>query len=350
MMVMVSTYTGKVEDNSHGRIVRVPEQDEEGRTSPESEVGHVIEIVEQKDVLSMNPCELHKAEYHGRQYSFSREDILNGRKFNAGVYAFKGEYLREYLAKLKADNIQGEIYLTDLIFLFNQAGLAVEASRAPCEEVVLGFNDKVVLQKMEAVERDRMFDKLKTIITIRDKDNFFIADEVVEQILEMERKGLSPDIYIGEGVYLGSGVRLGPGVRIEKNARLLGNIHLGKGAVIGESAYLDTHSNQVMRVGDRTEILQRNIIKGNVTVGSGCRIETTVRLTGSDEFPIRIGNNVRIKGTTYVFGCILEDNVFVQNCYLFQKRIRFMTGKDGEPVKICHIFPEPRGNECVEDC
>ena len=22
----------------------------------------------------------------------------------------------------------------------------------------------------------------------------------------------------------------------------------------------------------------------------------------------------------------------------------------GEPVKVCHIFPEPQGRECIEDC
>ena len=91
------------------------------------------------------------------------------------------------------------------------------------------------------------------------------------------------------------------------------------------------------------------MINGNVTIGRNCRIETTVRLTGSDEFPMHVGDNVRIKGTTYMFGCILDDDVFVQNCYLFEKRIRLKKDKDGNPLPVRHVFPEPEGKDCVED-
>jgi bifunctional UDP-N-acetylglucosamine pyrophosphorylase/glucosamine-1-phosphate N-acetyltransferase len=241
------------------------------------------------------------------------------------------------------------MYLTDLIYLFNKAGLSVEAAEAPSEELVIGFNDKVVLHRMESIARERAFESLKRIITIHDKNSFFIADEVVDQILEMDRKGLSPDIYVGEGAHIGSGVRVSPRVHVARNARLVGNIHLGEGVFIGESAYLDTYSHQTMTIGSDTEILQSNIVKGNVSIGSNCRIETTVRLTGSDDAPMTVGNDVRIKGTTYMFGCTLEDNVFVQNCYLFEKKIRFVEDSDGEPVRVCHMFPRPTGRQCVED-
>jgi bifunctional UDP-N-acetylglucosamine pyrophosphorylase/glucosamine-1-phosphate N-acetyltransferase len=284
-----------------------------------------------------------------RQYSFSRKALIENREFNAGVYAFKGSQLKEFLKALKCDNVQGEMYLTDLIYLFNRANLLVGASSAGQEEAVLGFNDKTVLHKMESFARRKVFKTLRNVITLQNKDNFFIADEVVGQILEMDRKGTA-DIFIGEGAHLGPGVKLSPGVCIEKYARLMGRVHLGKGVRVGASVTMDTRANQTIRIGDNTEILQSNIIKGNVTIGRDCRIETTVRLTGSDACPMKVGNRVTIKGTTYMYGCEIEDNVFIRNCYMFQKIIRYKKDKKGNPVRVCHIFTEPMGKECVEDC
>jgi bifunctional UDP-N-acetylglucosamine pyrophosphorylase/glucosamine-1-phosphate N-acetyltransferase len=349
MMVMVSTFSGSIEDNSHGRIVRVPEKDARGNPSPPQARGNIIKIVEQKDILAMPAGALCRITYQGREYAFTREALLNSREFNGGVYAFRGKALKSHIGKLSADNAQKEIYLTDLITLFSQNNLPVGAAPASSEEAVLGFNDKTILHRMESVARKKVFQQLRNIVTLQNKDDFFIADEVVAQIIDMDKKGLPPDIFIGEGSHLGAGVVLSPGVRIEKGARLTGNIVLGQGVFVGEAALLTTFADQKMAIGDNSQILQRNILKGNLTVGKNCLIETTVRLTGSNAAPAVIGNNVRIKGTTYMYGCKVEDNVFVQNCYLFEKKIRFKKDGDGNPVKVCHIKPEPQGKACVEN-
>ena len=44
-------------------------------------------------------------------------------------------------------------------------------------------------------------------------------------------------------------------------------------------------------------------------------------MTGSDEFPLRIGKNVTIKGTSYLFGSIVEDDVFIEHSILVKKKI-----------------------------
>jgi bifunctional N-acetylglucosamine-1-phosphate-uridyltransferase/glucosamine-1-phosphate-acetyltransferase GlmU-like protein len=271
------------------------------------------------------------------------------REFNASLYGFHGHHLRRLLTKLRPDNVQGEIYLTDLIYLFLEAGLVVQATPAPSEEVVLDFNDKPALRRLEAIRRRAILDQIKHLVTLEDEEDFFIADPVVEQILEMGRTDMSPDLFFGQGVYVGSGVNLSPRVQLRRQARLDGNIQLGAGVRIGASAQLSTLPHQSMVVGEETEVLDRNIIKGNMVIGRRCRIETTVRMTGSDEHPMRVGDNVRIKGTTYLYGCRIEDNVFLQNCYLFRKRIRFRKDAQGRPLRIAHIFPAPVGAECVDD-
>ena len=67
-----------------------------------------------------------------------------------------------------------------------------------------------------------------------------------------------------------------------------------------------------VRIGDNVQILSGDIIKGNVRIGNNCSIESSVNMTGSDEFPLKIGNNVTIKGTSYIFGSVVENNIFIE--------------------------------------
>jgi bifunctional UDP-N-acetylglucosamine pyrophosphorylase/glucosamine-1-phosphate N-acetyltransferase len=348
MMVMVGIFSGNPEDNYYGRIIRVPDKDAEGNPSGAAK-GRIIRIVEHKDILCLKEEVPYTVGYGGRTYSWSQRELLDIREFNTGVYAFKGRYLAELLTRVGFDNVQGEMYLTDLIYLFNQEGLTVNGAPAIHEESVLGFNDKAVLGQMQAIARAQVFEKINKIVSIADKHNFFIADEVVDNILEIDKTGASLDIWLGEGVYLGGGVKLNEGVRIEKNARLEGNIILGRGAFIGESVYLSCYPGQTMRIGNNTRILHGNIIKGNTVIGNNCLIETPVRLTGSDEYPLVIGNDVRIKGATYIFGSLIEDHVFIINCILRRKCLYARRDGNDEVIPVSFVFPRPTGTECIED-
>lgn len=348
MMVMVGIYSGNPLNNYYGRIIRVPERDAGGKSSG-ADRGKIIQILEHKDILSLKTKTPYKVKFRGRTYSFSREELLAITEFNTGLYAFNGKYLARLLQKVGFDNVQGEMYLTDLIYLFNSEGLSVNGAPAIHQDSVLGFNDKAVLGQMQAIARAHVYSKINKIVSIADKDNFFIADEVVDNILEIDKTGASLDIALGEGISLGKGVKLNEGVRIEKNARLDGNIILGKRVFIGESVYLSTYPGQTMRIGDNSKILHGNIIKGKVTIGKNCLIETPVRLTGSDEYPLTVGDNVRIKGTTYIFGSVIEDNVFIINCVLRQKRLTAQKDKSNTIIPISNIFPEPTGREAVKE-
>jgi bifunctional UDP-N-acetylglucosamine pyrophosphorylase/glucosamine-1-phosphate N-acetyltransferase len=56
-------------------------------------------------------------------------------------------------------------------------------------------------------------------------------------------------------------------------------------------------------------VLWNNIIKGRIKIGNNCRIESSVNMTGSDVNPLIIGNNVIIKGTSYIFGSVIDDDI-----------------------------------------
>ncbi|NOX97190.1 MAG: NTP transferase domain-containing protein [Nitrospirae bacterium] len=337
MMVLTALYKGKAEDNYYGRVIREP-----GNNS-----GKVMEVIEYKDILGLEG--IYTVNFNDRRYEFTRNELLNIKEFNSGVYAFKGDKLRKHIKELTADNIQGEFYLPELISIFNRYGLLVGASSTLDHTVVLAFNIKSVWKDMGAIARNRVYDKLKNIITIENREDFFVADEVVERILELDRKEGTLDIVIGKGVYLHKGVRLNRGVCIEKNSVLYGNIELDKNVTIGESVSLSTYPHQTMKIGPGSEILKGDIVKGDVKIGKKCRIESSVNITGSDHYPTRIGNHVTIKGTSYIYGSFIEDDVSIEHSVIKNKRVRKRLKENGSVLPVRYYLPQPEGIESIEE-
>ena len=346
MMVMTGLYDGPPELNYYGRIVRVPERDASGACSGD-DGGKVIEIKEHKDILALEGD--YQVVFRGRRYRFTRDELLRLREFNTSVYAFKGELLRRHIAALGTNNVQGEVYLTDLIAVFNQHGLSIGAVAPSDPTVVLGFNNKSVLRQMEDLARQRVYDRLKDILTFEAPDSFFIADEVVEDLIRLDDEYKNLDIRIGAGARIGAGVRLNVGVIIERHARLSGAAICGRHVRVGEDAELSAYPGQRLVLGDRVEILRGDIIKGNTEIGEGSRIESGVNITGSDEFPTRIGRNTLIKGSTYIFGSVVEDDVTILRSVLIKKHIERVERRDGSVQAVRFYQPLPEGIDCVSE-
>jgi bifunctional UDP-N-acetylglucosamine pyrophosphorylase/glucosamine-1-phosphate N-acetyltransferase len=91
--------------------------------------GEVIGIVEQADATA------------------SQQAI---REINGGVYAFDIVALRSALGRLKSDNAQGELYLTDVISIVRGDGGIVRAHHIDDSALVAGVNDRVQLAEIGA--------------------------------------------------------------------------------------------------------------------------------------------------------------------------------------------------------
>ena len=328
LLLLTGEFEGTPEENYYGRVICNGEQ--------------VMGIVEFKDIISLSsPMSL-----GGK--TFSKEELLKIREFNAGVYAFRLKPLKQYIHDLKPDNVQKEYYLTDLIKIFREKNLSVGRMKVEDEKVILGFNDRVVLKKMNRIAREKVYAKLKNIVNFEDPDDFFLSENVVLDILFLADKG-PVDIFIGQGVHVGKEVKLSRGVRIRRNSFLEGNIHLGENVRIGENVRMTTYPGQELIVEKNVEILAGDIIKGRVRIGEGSRIESWVRITGSDKHPVKIGKKVLIKGTTYIYGCEIEDSVEIENCILKMKKVKRITDEKGKVKRIRYIIPPPEGEEALEE-
>jgi len=348
LALVTGNYKGTPESNTYGRIVRVPAKNEDNEPAGSDE-GRVIEIKEHKDILAIPRNDDYVTTYNGKRYRFTRERLLNIAEYNTGIYAMKYDLAGGFINQLTPDNVQGELYLTDIIGLFNSNKIEVAAYPVEDEDAVIGFNVKSVLQEMENIARHKIWMLLRDIIFIEDEDDFFIADEVISEILEMDKVNPPLDIEIGKGVYISSGVQLERGIKIRAGSILKGNIHLGEGTLIQENVSLSTYSDQKMTIGKNCVIMRGDLIKGNITVGNNTSIESSVIITGSSEFPTVIGKNVVIKGTTYIFGSIVENDLFIEHSVLKCKHVERTVRKDGTIQSVRWVMPQPQGLDIVKE-
>lgn len=338
MLVLTGYFEGDIDENYYGRIV-----------TSHRDRNKLLEIKEHKDILAMTEGQSYSVTMNGIVENFSREELLNIRDFNVGVYAIKLDPLRKFIDLIESNNVQGEIYITDLIKIFNEHGLKVRTSRVANNNLVVSFNVKSVLKQMDKIFMSMMYEKLKDIIMIDDPEDFYIAEETVQNIIEMDRQAAPLDIHFGKGVHIGEQVKLNRGVSIEKNAILKGNVHLGRNVTIGESVVFSTYPEQVIEIDDNSHIFRGNVIQGSVKIGVNVRVETGVRITGSSKEPVIIGDNVLIKGMTYIFGSIIENDITIEHSILKSMYVEKVVRKDGEVQPVRYILPHPEGLDSISD-
>jgi bifunctional UDP-N-acetylglucosamine pyrophosphorylase/glucosamine-1-phosphate N-acetyltransferase len=336
MLVMTGFFEGNVRDNYYGRIV--PSKKHEGE---------IIEIKEYKDILALPRGKPYSVSFRNKREEFNREELIEIREFNTGVYAFRMAPLLEHISHITTDNVQGEVYITDLIKIFNDHGLAVRSSRVKNNSLVEGFNVKSVLKKMEETYRNIVYEQLKDIISLDDADDFYIAEETLQRILEMDRLYDSLDIHIGKGAYLGERVQPHRGLTVGRNAILDGNVRFGENVTVGESAIISNYPGQLIEIGSGATIFRGNVIQGQVSIGNDVRIETGVRITGSSADPVTIGNNVLVKGMTYIYGSVIEDDVLIEHSVLKKMRVVRAVKRNGEVQAVKYIVPQPEGLDSV---
>lgn len=346
MMVLTGIYEGDPLQNSYGRIIRAKAKDDKGNDTGK-DYGNVIQILEYKDIMAFPDNVPYKTVYRNKTYSFSKQELIETKEFNSGVYAFKYDKLLELIYSISNDNAQNEIYITDLISLFNLKGYSVGAVSPKQQYVVMGFNNKSVLKEMDEIARRNVYEKLKDIIEIDDPDDFFIHDNVVNDLIELDKKGTPLDIKVGKGAYVGDGVKLNYNIEFGRAVYITGNVIFGKNVKVWRSVHLSCFENQILKIGDNVKILWGDIIKGNIKIDENSIIESSVNLTGSDDYPLKIGKNVLIKGTSYLFGSIIEDGLTIEHSVLIKKKVKAEKDSFGNIKPVRFYLPDSEGKELL---
>lgn len=221
------------------------------------------------------------------------------REVNAGVYALPLAPLRRALAALRADNAQGELYLTDAALrALDEAGGASVCLEGSAEEV-LGVNTLEDHARVARVLRGRILRAhMAAGVVVDDPDTTFIEEDV--EIGAGTR--IAPFSVIRRGVRLGRGCHVGPFAHLRSGTVLadraeIGNFVETKNAELAEGA----KAKHLTYLGDAVIGARANIGAGTITANWDGRAKHRT-VVGERAFigsgtvlvaPVRIGREAR---------------------------------------------------------
>ncbi|WP_153915785.1 bifunctional UDP-N-acetylglucosamine diphosphorylase/glucosamine-1-phosphate N-acetyltransferase GlmU [Shewanella sp. TC10] len=316
----------------YGRIVR--------------ENGNVVGIVEQKDA--------------------NAEQLLI-QEVNTGIMAVPGKQLKTWLGRLSNSNAQGEYYLTDIVAMAKEDGVAINTAQPESAVEVEGANNRVQLAQLERAYQARSAEKLMLEgANLRDPARIDIRGEVTVgmdvmidiNVIFQGKVTLGNNVTIGagailidcdiadnaeikpysivEGAKLGKAASAGPFARLRTGAELKDDAHIGnfvemKKAVLG----VGSKAGHLAYLGDAKIGSGVNIGAGTITCNydGANKFQTTIEdnvFVGSDSqliAPVTIG-----KGSTVAAGSTITKDVGEGELVITRVKQRHIKGW-ARPVK-----------------
>ncbi len=282
--------------------------------------GDVLSIIEEKDA------------------TIEQREI---NEVNTGILLAPTNLLRVWLAKLQNNNSQGEYYLTDVVSMAVQQGVAVHTVQPAHEWEIHGINSKSQLMVLERtwqlVEASRLLVQGVTLadasrIDIRGKLNcgrdveidvgcvfegdVSLGDNVKVGAYSVIRNSsiaantvISPYSHIDSSV-VGADCHIGPYARLRPGTRLQNGVHIGNFVEVKNSEIADnSKANHLSYIGDSTIGSRVNIGAGTITCNyDGANKHRTV--IGDDVFigsdtqlvaPVTVGRGATIAAGTTVW-------------------------------------------------
>jgi bifunctional UDP-N-acetylglucosamine pyrophosphorylase/glucosamine-1-phosphate N-acetyltransferase len=253
----VTLITATLDDpTGYGRVLRDPD-------------GGVAGIVEQKDAT---------------------EEQRALREVNSGIYAFDAVVLREALAEVGTDNVQGEKYLTDVVGIVRARGLRITAHPVADLWQTEGVNDKVQLARLGGELNRRIVERaMRDGAIVIDPATTWMDAEVTVGRDTVVQPGtqLLGATTIGAGCTIGPDTTLkdtevGDGASVIRSQAELAEI--GPDATVGPFSYLrpgtrlGTHGKigafvetKNAEIGDRAKVPHLTYC-GDATIGEGANI------------------------------------------------------------------------------
>jgi bifunctional UDP-N-acetylglucosamine pyrophosphorylase/glucosamine-1-phosphate N-acetyltransferase len=188
---------------------------------------------------------------------------------NSGLYAFDAAALRSALTRLRTDNAQGELYLTDAIALIRADGLAVRAEHIADTALVSGVNDRVQLAALGAELNRRIIERHQRAgVTITDPATTWIDVDVE----------IGADTVIAPGTQLLGVTSIGSGCTIGPDTTLT-SMEIGDGATV-----IRTHA-ELSVIGDQATVGPFTYLRPGTKLGAsgklGAFVETKNAVIGA---------------------------------------------------------------------
>jgi bifunctional UDP-N-acetylglucosamine pyrophosphorylase/glucosamine-1-phosphate N-acetyltransferase len=224
------------------------------------------------------------------EYKDATEDIREIREINSGIYAFDAAILRDGLARLTTDNVQGELYLTDVLGIARSDGRRVGAVVTNDPWQTEGVNDRVQLAGLGAELNRRVIQGwMRAGVTVIDPATTWV-DVTVELATDVV---LRPGVQLHGSTTVAAGAQVGPDTTltdcvIGERASVVRthgmSSEIGPGASVGPFAYLrpGTRLGPAGKIGAFVETK-------NTVIGTGAKVP---HLTYAGDAAIGDGANI----------------------------------------------------------
>ncbi|HXT50200.1 MAG TPA: bifunctional UDP-N-acetylglucosamine diphosphorylase/glucosamine-1-phosphate N-acetyltransferase GlmU, partial [Thermoanaerobaculia bacterium] len=210
------------------------------------------------------------------------------RTVNAGIYALPAPAIFDELSRLRPNNAQGELYLTDAVTALAQQRSGVALLHLADPDEALGVNTRVELAQVHRLLVERKLHEL------------MLAGVTV---LEPQRTRIDAQVTVGADTV------------IHPDVSILGNSTVGAGCVLHQGAWLrDT------TLADEVTVEPHSVLDGAV-VATGCRVGPFARLRpGTHLGPgARVGNFVEVKASRLGAGAKANHLAYVGDATVGEK-------------------------------
>lgn len=185
------------------------------------------------------------------------------REINTGVYIAKADLLYSLAGKLRADNSQGEYYLTDIVGEAAKDSVPVHAFVLADAREATGINSRSDLARVSTLVWNRLReDLMDSGVTLLDPSSVYVdsqvrigADTVIHPGVTFSGSTeIGKDCVIESGVYIMDS-KLGDGVKILQGSRLNG-ARVDSGTTVGPMAHLrpEAKIGKNARIGNFVEV------------------------------------------------------------------------------------------------
>ena len=197
------------------------------------------------------------------EYKDLKDDMRDITEMNVGEYCFDNKALFASLAKVTANNAQGEYYITDVLGILHDEGERIGAYKIADLGEAGGINDRVALVESTKILQKRINTKwLLEGVTIVDIDNTYI----------------SPDVVIGQDTIIE------PGCIIKGKTVIGSNCHIGPYCEFTNVIIKDN-------VEIKFSVISDSVIESGTDIGPFARLRTDCHIMNN----VHIGNFVEMK-------------------------------------------------------
>lgn len=230
----------------YGRIVR-------------DATGSVSAIVEQKDADS---------------------EQLKIQEINTGIMALTQKQLAQWLPQLSSENAQGEYYLTDVIAMAAQSGVAVKTAQPQYEQEVQGVNNRQQQAELERWYQRQLAEQLMV-------DGASLADP--------SRIDIRGSLSVGRDCFIDINTLF------EGDVVLADGVHIGPNCVIKDST-----------LGAGTRVDANSVIDG-ASIAESCAIGPFARIRPASELlaGAKVGNFVETKKSVIGVGAKINHLTYI---------------------------------------